>query len=310
MLWSDASDQGWGATVADQFASGLWLEGESQLSVNHRELLAVQRGLYDFRDLLQGQVGSHSLLRQHHSGVLSLSPRRDILTGPQQGGSGDSSLVGVARDFFPPSVCPLANQCGRRRSFSSPSGDRGRVDTPSRGLRHAPQEVAGENRPVCVFSGSPLWCLQYFAPVSDPMAAGNNAMLQSWNFLMAYMFPPFALIPQVLVKLRASQGAVLTDRIVLASEGVVPRSARSPGRDFSVASTQVGPLALASRSEVSSKSPRAKASCLETLRKFARASGFSSGVAKRLGCARRASSIANYQSKLSVYRRWCADTDC
>ena len=28
MFWSDASDQGWGATVAGQFASGLWLQGE------------------------------------------------------------------------------------------------------------------------------------------------------------------------------------------------------------------------------------------------------------------------------------------
>ena len=40
----------------DQFALELWLEGESQLSVNHRELLAVWRGLLKFRDLLQGHV--------------------------------------------------------------------------------------------------------------------------------------------------------------------------------------------------------------------------------------------------------------
>ena len=53
-------------------------------------------------------------------------------------------------------------------------------------------------------------CGIYFAPVSDPMAVGTDAMLQSWDFLMAYEFPPFALISLVLVKLRASQGAVLT----------------------------------------------------------------------------------------------------
>ena len=56
MFWSDASDQGWGAMVGDQFASGLWLEGEASLSVNHRELLAVQRGLLSFQDLLCGCV--------------------------------------------------------------------------------------------------------------------------------------------------------------------------------------------------------------------------------------------------------------
>ena len=41
MFWSDASDQGWGATVSGQFASGFWLEGEALLLVNHRVLLAV-----------------------------------------------------------------------------------------------------------------------------------------------------------------------------------------------------------------------------------------------------------------------------
>ena len=36
-------------------------------------------------------------------------------------------------------------------------------------------------------------------------------------------------------------------------------------------------------------------------------SGFSLNVAKRLGKARRASSVANYQSKWAVYHKWCAD---
>ena len=53
-------------------------------------------------------------------------------------------------------------------------------------------------------------CGVYFAPVSDPMAAGTDAMLQSWDSLLAYAFPPFALIPQVLAKLWPSPGAVLT----------------------------------------------------------------------------------------------------
>ena len=48
--------------------------------------------------------------------------------------------------------------------------------------------------------------LVYFAPVSDPMAAGTDALLQSWDSLQAYAFPPFAMISQVLVKVRASQG--------------------------------------------------------------------------------------------------------
>ena len=38
-----------------------------------------------------------------------------------------------------------------------------------------------------------------------------------------------------------------------------------------------------------------------------RASGFSRSVARRLGQARRQSSVANYQSKWLTYRRWCSE---
>ena len=56
MFWSDASNLGWGATVADQFASVVWLEGEVSLSINHRELLAVERGLRAPCACLEGRV--------------------------------------------------------------------------------------------------------------------------------------------------------------------------------------------------------------------------------------------------------------
>ena len=49
-------------------------------------------------------------------------------------------------------------------------------------------------------------CGVYFAPVSDPLAAGTDAMLQSWGNLQGYAFPPFTMLPQVLRKLRCSKG--------------------------------------------------------------------------------------------------------
>ena len=55
-FWSDASNLGWGATVEDQFASGVWLEGEASLSINQRELLAVEKGLRALCTCLEGRV--------------------------------------------------------------------------------------------------------------------------------------------------------------------------------------------------------------------------------------------------------------
>ena len=48
-------------------------------------------------------------------------------------------------------------------------------------------------------------CSAYFAPVSDPMAVGIDAMLQSWDHTQGFAFPPFAMVKQVLNKLRESQ---------------------------------------------------------------------------------------------------------
>ena len=50
----------------------------------------------------------------------------------------------------------------------------------------------------------------YFSPMFDPMSAGTDAMLQSWDGLQAYAFPLFSLLPRVLAKVRASRNLELT----------------------------------------------------------------------------------------------------
>ena len=53
-------------------------------------------------------------------------------------------------------------------------------------------------------------CSIYFSPFWDPLSAGTDAFLQSWNGLQAYAFPLVAVIPRVLAKLWASRGTELT----------------------------------------------------------------------------------------------------
>ena len=50
----------------------------------------------------------------------------------------------------------------------------------------------------------------YFSPASDSRAAGMDALLQPWDNLQAYAFPPIAIIRRVLVKLRSSRNCELT----------------------------------------------------------------------------------------------------
>ena len=54
------------------------------------------------------------------------------------------------------------------------------------------------------------WLPVYFSLMVDPQSAGTDAMLQSWDGLQAYAFPPFGLLSRVLVKVRQSQRLELT----------------------------------------------------------------------------------------------------
>ena len=209
MFWSG---QGWCTTVVDPFAVGRWLEGESLLSVNHRELLAVQRSLHAFQDLLFGKV-----VAVFSDNTTAVSYLR------HQGGGGGGGT-------FSPVLNKVSQQILRWaelkeisiRSQFVPGRDNVVVGALSR-----PNQVIGaewtlqqevfdwlrKRWPVTIdlFASSLNHrCGVYFAPVSDSMAAGTDAMLQPWDFLQAYTFPPFAVIPQVLVKLKLSPGTVLT----------------------------------------------------------------------------------------------------
>ena len=150
----------------------------------------------------------------------------------------------------------------------------------------------------------------YFAPVLDPIAAGTDAMFQSWDSLQAYAPPPplptachDQSIPVEGVGL--PEPVIDSDRSLLATLSVVSQATGAVVRASSSSSILVGPPAAAASHEVSPK-PVSASSCVKRLQQIARASGFSRCVACRLGQAMRASSIANYQSKWLLYHHWCA----
>ena len=90
MFWSDTSSLGWGATVEDQFASGVWLEGEISLSINQRELLAVERGIRALCTCLEGRIVA--VFSDNTTEVAYL--RRDLVSGSERGSPAHSALGG------------------------------------------------------------------------------------------------------------------------------------------------------------------------------------------------------------------------
>ena len=193
--------------MADQFASGLWLEGEELFSINHRELLAVERGLFQLRGCLKGHV-----VAVFYDNTTAVAYLR------HQGGTLSATLNSVAQWILcwaereEISICPqfvLGRNNVVADALSRPSQVVGTEWT----LHQEVFDSLRKRWPVVIdlFASSLNHrCGVYFAPVSDPMAAGTDAMLQCWDHLLGYAFPPFAMIPQVLHKIRESSGAVVT----------------------------------------------------------------------------------------------------
>ena len=110
---------GWGALVGEHHASGLWSPHQKTLSINMRELLAVQYGL----KAVGGPVGS-IVLRQHHHSRLSSSFRRNVLFHSERHSSGDTSLGGESSGLSPAPVHHGLVKCHSGRPQSPQSGDR------------------------------------------------------------------------------------------------------------------------------------------------------------------------------------------
>ena len=206
-FFSDASDVGWGALVGEHHASGLWSPHQKTLSINLRELLAVQYGLKALEHLLVGL--SVALFCDNTTTVAYLR---------RSGGTFSSTLNATAREillwaenrhvrFLPQFIMGSSNVTAD--ALSRPNQVIG-----SEWTLH--QEVVDQlvhkwPAVIDLFATSLTARLPvYFSPASDPRAAGADALLQPWDDLQAYAFPPIAIIRRVLVKLRSSRNCELT----------------------------------------------------------------------------------------------------
>ena len=203
----DASDVGWGALVGEHHASGRWSPHQKSLPINMRELLAVQYGLQALEHLLVGL--SVALFCDNTTTVAYLR---------RSGGTFSSTLNATAREIL------LWAENHRVRLL--PQFIMGSSNVTADALSRPNQVIGSEwtlhqevvdhlvhkwPAVIDLFATSLTARLPvYFSPASDPQAAGTDALLQSWDNLQAYAFPPIAIIRRVLVKLRSSKNCVLT----------------------------------------------------------------------------------------------------
>ena len=207
LLFTDASDTGWGVLLDDDQLSGLWSHNVSMYSINHHELLVVFLAIHGFLHVLRGR--SVSLFTDNTTALSYLR---------KEGGTCSLTLNSVAQAIH--RLCEdngvrLLPQFVLRRlnvladSLSSGSQVLGSkwtlcMDVCVELFHHWPVTVD-------LFATSLNHQLQvYFSPMADHQTAGIDTMLQSWDHLQAYAFSLFGFIQRVLTKVRQSRNLEVT----------------------------------------------------------------------------------------------------
>ena len=206
-LYSDASDQGWGAALGDPHLSGLCSPLCSSFSINQCELLAILYAVQGFLPYLRGR-----LIALYSDNSTALAYLR------KQGRTRSSSLNVVAQE--------LLRLCESQSVRLLPQFIPGHLNVLADSLSRRSQVLRSEWTlcPQAVEELLHRWVATidlfatslnhrlpvYFSPMYDSQAAGTDAMLQTWDGLQDYAFPPFGLLLLVLAEVQVSQGLELT----------------------------------------------------------------------------------------------------
>ena len=193
--------------LGDVHLAGSWSPLSFRFSINHRELLAVLLALRGFLPSLRGHV------------VAVFSDNTTALAYlKKQGGTRSATLNTVAQSilrfcedsciqllpqFIPGKMNVLADSLSRKNQVIGSEWT-----LCAEAFRHLLRLWPAT---IDLFATSLNHRLPvYFSPMVDPQSVGTDAMLQSWDGLQAYAFPPFGLLSRVLAKVRQSQGLELT----------------------------------------------------------------------------------------------------
>ena len=189
---TDASKEGWGGHLGDLMVSGLWSRAWAKRHINWLELQAVWLTLKHFLPQLQGTAVD--VISDNTTTVAYIN---------KVGGTQSPSLcmVQATRDLScsQPPVGRQERPCGRPVQGEPPSSDG--VDPPQCGdqsdflaLAHTtcgPVRVGEEPQVTSVLLNPAV-----------PVIERGETLTQNWDCLYGYAYPPTALIPRVLRKLR------------------------------------------------------------------------------------------------------------
>ncbi|XP_044156772.1 uncharacterized protein LOC122943252 [Bufo gargarizans] len=196
---SDASLLGWGAHCEGVSTGGRWSEAESHLHINALELLT---GSFAIRSFSNGMA--HACIRLRMDNVSAVRYVNHL------GGTQSATLARLAKEFW--SYClsrDIMVQAEYLPGLHNVRADRSsRCFTDGSDWRLAPEmfsTISDTWGPCAVdlfASRLNTHLPRFFSWRPDSEAEAVDAFLQDWSSALQYSFPPFAMIPRMLLQVR------------------------------------------------------------------------------------------------------------
>ena len=301
-LYTDSSTQGWGAHLQDLTASGIWSQDQSQLHINVLELQAIWLGLRAFSQRVENT--RVALMSDNTSAVAYLR---------NQGGTKSLAMNDLATDiclwsekrgmtlvplYLPGHLNVLADHLSRRGQILKTEW--------SLNQTIADRIFRAWGRPfVDLFAlGKNTKLAIYVSPIREETSWKVDSLVQSWDGLYAYAYPPTSLIRACLNKVRTENVEIVLIAPVWPNQEWFP-DLLDLSIDFPITPTSAETAQADLLTPLSSASVASQPSRLEVIKGFHQERGFSEAVAQSLAISQRQSSAVVYESKWKVFGEWC-----
>ena len=303
-IFTDASNEGWGAHLDEHTARGTWSLPESKLHINHLELKAVFLALKEFRTLCYNKT------------VLIATDNTTVVAYINKEG-GDEVGITVCPTVENPVLVyqtadnpqgmshPRPAERDSRQAIQTWPDHSNRVVTSSRSVPSCMLQVApAKSGSVChqVQQQTATVCVTGTRPPglgsgrTQPLLGGPGPICLSTSSHLGQSGGEVAGLP--LQQNNSDCPRVAQHALVLGSSGNVQSNPTVPAQHtkLSISAIQPGPSQEPVKSEPTCLAPRASA---------IKEQGFSEAVAARIEAPQRGSTRSVYEAKWTIFTKWC-----